>query len=105
MEAIDLKEKIYNFIDRIIPPKVVIRLKKDDLYGYKYKRHYHGEGAYGGMSMLCYGIACEMQRICKTKEEMKEVSRDMEKSVLRLACDMSDNDYIIIRKPEMEEDE
>lgn len=95
MDYLEFKEKILNEIDRLIPPKVVVRLKKNDIYGYSYKRHFFGEGAYGGMSMLVYGIACEMQRICKNKDEMKEVARDLEKCILRMACDMEDKGYII----------
>lgn len=97
-------QKIKDYIDKRKPAKVVIRYDDDDHYGYSYQRH-APDGSIGAMSMLSYAVAKEMQYICHNSDDkkgkMKAIIKDFEKGTLRLACDMSDNEYIY--KPMWEE--
>ena len=102
-----ITEKIRAYIDKKIPPKLVIKLNSNDPYGYMEKRHYPELGGFGAMSMLSYAVAKELQYICHGKDDkktaMKAIIRDFEQGTLRLACDMCDKEYIY--KPIIEEEE
>ena len=102
-----ITERIRAYIDKKIPPKLVIKLNPNDPYGYMEKRHYPELGEFGAMSMLSYAVAREMQYAVHydkdKKTKMKELIRDFEQGTLRLACDMCDKEYIY--KPIIEEEE
>ena len=99
-------QKIKEWVDRKKPQKIVITINPDDPYGLHEYRHLD-DGSVGAINMLGYALAKELQYACHgctdKKTRMKAILDNFHKGTLRMACDMSDHDYIY--KPMWEEKE
>ena len=68
--------------------RILITTDKDQKMGYK---RFCKKGAYDALNMLSYGVAKELQYVCRNTDQMKEACRTFEKGTLRQACEIYNN--------------